>query len=126
VTGLSGARRWAAAVAAGLLAPCVLMLGLSWLTYRYRIEFYPALDFLTLLGLYLLLTRERAFTKSAAVRRVMNAALAISILSSSAGLLLHDISDEGAVPEEILSPGVVRYYQDALRYYVFEAKIFRL
>ena len=126
LTGLSGARRWAAAVAVGLLAPCVLMLGLAWMTYRYRIEFYPEIDFLTLLGLYLLLTQESAFTRSAAIRRVFSAALAISILSSTAALMLHDISDEGALPEEILSPGVVRYYHDAVRYYVYDRKIFRL
>ena len=124
--GLSRTGRWAAAVAAGLLVPCVLMLSLAWMTYRYRIEFYPELDFLTLLGLYLLLTQETAFTKSAAIRKVFNAALAISILASTAALMLHDISDEGTLPEEILSPGVVRYYHDAMRYYVYERKIFRL
>ncbi len=126
LTGLSRAGRQAAAVAAGLLAPCVLMLSLPWMTYRYRIEFYPELDFLTLLGLYLLVTQKTAFTKSAAIRKVFHAAFAISILTSVAALMLHDISDEGAVPEEILSPGVVRYYHDTLRYYVYEKKIFRL
>jgi hypothetical protein len=123
---LSSQGRWAAAVAAGLLAPCLLMLSLPWMAYRYRIEFYPAIDFLTLLGLYLFLTQVTAFTKSAAIRKLFSAALAVSILTSTAALMLHDISDEGAVPEEILSPGVVRYYQDSIRYYVHERKIFRL
>jgi hypothetical protein len=102
------------------------MLSLAWMTYRYRIEFYPELDFLTLLGLYVFLTQETACTKSAAIRIVFNTALAISILTSTAALMLHDISDEGAVPGEILSPGVVRYYHDTIRYYVYERKIFRL
>lgn len=118
--------RSTAAVAAGLLSPCFLMLSLAWMTYRYRIEFYPELDFLTLLGLYVFLTQETACTKSAAIRIVFNTALAISILTSTAALMLHDISDEGAVPGEILSPGVVRYYHDTIRYYVYERKIFRL
>jgi hypothetical protein len=123
---LSRAGRWAAAIAAGLLAPCVLMLSLAWMTYRYRIEFYPELDFLTLLGLYSFMTQQTAITKSAAIRKVFSAALAISILTSTAALMLHDISDEGASPEDLLSHGVVRYYHDQIRYYVYERKIFRL
>jgi hypothetical protein len=126
LAGLWHSGRWAFAVAAGLLAPCVLMLSLPWMTYRYRIEFYPALDFLMLLGVYLSLMHETALMKSAATRRIFIAALAISILSSVGSLMLHDISDEGALPEEILSPGVVRYYHDAMRYYVYEKKILRL
>jgi hypothetical protein len=122
----SRAGRQGAAVAAGLLAPCVLMIGLTWMTYRYRIEFYPEMDFLTLLGLYLLLTRETSVVKSAAVRLVFSIALTVSIVSSGAALMLHDMSDEGAEPEEILSHGVVRYYHDAVRYYVFDRKVFGL
>ncbi len=118
--------RWAVAVAAGLLGPCVLMLSLAWMTYRYRIEYYPEIDFLTLLGLYLCLTQKTAFTRSAASRIALNTALAISILTSTAALMFHDMSDEGAEPGEILSPGVVRYYHDVIRYYVYERNIFRL
>ncbi len=117
--------RWAAAVAVGLLAPCALMLSLAWMTYRYRIEFYPEIDFLTLLGLSLFLTQKGSLTRSATTRFIFGTALAISIVSSTAALMLHDMSDEGAEPEEILSPGVVQYYNGAIRYYVYERKIFQ-
>ncbi len=115
--GQRATRVWAAAVGAGLLAPCLLMLSLDWLTYRYRIDFYPEIDFLALLGLYLVVTDEAMLKKIGRLRKGLNAALAVSVLASVLGLTLHDVSDEGAVPDEVLSRGVVRYYQDTLRGY---------
>jgi hypothetical protein len=109
---------WAALVGLGLLAPCLLMLSLDWLTYRYRVDFYPEFDFLALLGLYVTVTDEAMLKKFARLRSGFSVALAVSVLASVAALTLHDISDEGgAPPEEILNRGVVRYYKDTLHDY---------
>jgi len=115
--GVERAHLWAAVVATGLLAPCVLMVSLAWLTYRYRIDFCPEIDFLALLGLYVTVTDEAILKKFARFRKGFNSALAISVLASVLGLTLHIVSDEGAEPEEILSQGVVHYYQVTLRDY---------
>jgi len=115
--GVERADLWAAVVATGLLAPCVLMVSLAWLTYRYRIDFCPEIDFLALLGLYVTVTDEAILKKFARFRKGFNSALAISVLASVLGLTLHIVSDEGAEPEEILSQGVAHYYQVTLRDY---------
>ena len=107
--GLSNRRRWAAAVSLGLLAPCLLMLALAWMIYRYRLEFYPEIDFLTLLGLYLTVTDEASLKRFARFRRWMTASLAISILGSMIALGLYDFSGDES-PQELLRSGIVQYY----------------
>ena len=111
--GIPPERQWAAAVAAGLLVPCALMLTLIWMCYRYRMEFYPEIDFLALLGLYFTVTDKNLLTKFAGVRRWMTAALAVSILSSFMAITLYDLSNFGP-SQEFLRSGVAQYYHQSV------------
>ena len=79
-------KEWAA-IAIGLLSPCVMILMAISMAYRYRMEFYPAIDFLAFLGLYAVLTDEGMQAKFARARPGMALALAISIVASMFGLI---------------------------------------
>jgi hypothetical protein len=106
--GLPAQSRWAAAVAIGLLAPCILMLTAIWAAYRYRTEFYPEIEFLALLGLYLILTSETMLAHFARFRKWMAAAIAVSIVSSLLSLALLDVGQP--IPPEPDPQGLVHYY----------------
>jgi hypothetical protein len=81
-----------AALAAGLLVPCILMLSYISMTYRYRMEFYPEIDFLAFLGLYSILTDQETRAKFGRCRIWMEAALIVSAVASFAALILYDVS----------------------------------
>jgi hypothetical protein len=90
-----------AAIAAGLSAPAILMLGYSYMTYRYRMEFYPVIDFLALLGLYAIVSSESVRAKFAQYRVWMEAALIISIAASFAALYFYWTAPFGPVQDFI-------------------------
>lgn len=115
---LRQAGRWAAAVAIGLLAPCVLMLTAIDMSYRYRMEFYPEIGFLAFLGLYSTVTDDAMLATLARYRKWMSAALTVSIVTSFMALSLYDLSDYG-VAEDSLRPGILHYYSNevAKRYH---------
>jgi hypothetical protein len=100
--------RWAAAVAIGLLAPCILMLTAIYLAYRYRMEFYPEVDFLALMGLYLTVTDETALARFAQFRRSMAAAVAISFACSFVSVALLDVGQ--SIPPQPDPQGLAHYY----------------
>lgn len=106
--GLPAQGRWAAAVAAGLLAPCALMLTAIWAAYRYRTELYPEIEFLAFLGLYLTVTNEKMLALFATFRKWMAAALAVSIATSLFSLALLDVGQP--IPPEPDPQGLVHYY----------------
>lgn len=83
------------AIAAGLAAPCLLMLTAISDTYRYRMEFYPEFDFLALLGLYTVLIDKGVQSKFERWRVWVIVALVLCIIASHCGLLLYDISPFG-------------------------------
>ncbi len=87
--------QWAA-IATGLLAPCVLMLTAISMTYRYRMEFYPEIDFLAFLGLYVILTDETIRVKFARYRVWMEMALIVSVAASFAALILYWMAPFGS------------------------------
>jgi cbb3-type cytochrome oxidase subunit 3 len=87
----SPAARSAAAVAIGLLAPCILMLTAMWVAYRYRMEFYPEFQFLAFLGLYLTVTDDKMLALFARFRKGIIAALVLSVASSFFFLFLVDV-----------------------------------
>jgi hypothetical protein len=89
--GISPAARYAAAVAIGLLAPCILMLTAMWVAYRYRMEFYPEFEFLAFLGLYFIVTDEKILALFARFRKTITAALVLSVASSFFFLFLVDV-----------------------------------
>jgi len=106
--GLSPAARSALAVAIGLLAPCILMLTAMWVAYRYRMEFYPEIEFLAFLGLYLTVTDEGMLALFSRLRTWMAAALATSIACSFFTLFLSDVGMP--VPPIMGGQGLVDYY----------------
>ena len=103
--------RWAAAVAVGLLAPCILMLAAIYMAYRYRMEFDPEIEFLAFLGLYLTVTDEVMLAKFARFRRSMAAALAISIACGFVSLELADVGQP--TPPQPDPQGLVHFYFQA-------------
>jgi hypothetical protein len=111
--GLPPVRQWAAAIAAGLLAPCIFILALVWEAYRYRMEFYPEIDFLALLGLYFTVTDQAMLARFARLRRWMTAALAVSVLSSFMALALYDLSYMSPAQGSLRS-GVVQFYSQSV------------
>lgn len=80
-----------AAVAAGLLAPCVLMLTAIFMAYRYRMDFYPEIDFLAFLGLYAAVGDETMLARFVRDRKWITAALVVSIVSSFGTLTVYDL-----------------------------------
>lgn len=102
----------AAAIGIGLLAPCVLIMTAISVAYRYRMEFYPEIDFLAFLGLYLTVTNPANLERFARFRKWIAAALAISIVGSLASLTLLDLGTGGGTEREV-SDGIVNYYRQA-------------
>jgi hypothetical protein len=113
IGGLPPARQWAAALAVGLFTPCLLMLTLVWMAYRYRMEFYPEIDFMALLGLYFIVTDQVMLAKFARLRKWMVAALIVSVVSSFVTLALYDLSYFGP-SQGFLRSGVVDFYSNAM------------
>jgi hypothetical protein len=104
--------RWLA-VAAGLAVPCILMLTAISMNYRYRMEFYPEMDLLALLGLYAVVTNEGLLGVFHRWRRWMAAALIVSIAGAFALMVLYKLTDWGP-SQQYLQDGVVRYYAQTM------------
>ena len=86
----------AIAVAAGLCAPCVLMLTAISLSYRYRIEFYPLLELMAFTGAFLFLRNTRQNPEPAALPKyLIGGGVAISAVASICALLLYKLSALG-------------------------------
>lgn len=118
--GLSPVGQWAAALAIGLSAPCMLMLMYISVTYRYRMDFCPAIDFLAFLGLYATLTNEAMLATFARFRKWITAGLILNIASSFTALSLYDLA--------LSPPGKLHgcYHQAVLLFYRLNARLFGL
>jgi hypothetical protein len=97
------------ALAAGLAVPCVLMLTFISMCYRYRMEFYPEMDLLAFLGLYVTVSNPALLARFNRCRRWMLAATIVSIVSAFAIMVLYKVSDFGP-SQPYLRNGVVHYY----------------
>lgn len=95
----------AAAISMGLFAPCLLMLTAISMTYRYRMEFYPEIDFLAFLGLYVVLTDETMRAKFARCRTWMESAMLVSVAGSLAALILYWMAPFGRA-QDIVRMGI--------------------
>jgi hypothetical protein len=115
--GLPAVGHWAAAIAIGLQVPCILMLSLAWMVYRYRLEFYPEIEFLAFLGLYLTVTDGPMLARFARVRRWLTAGLAVSVFASIMALALVNLSGDD-LPQVLLRPGVVQYYRSQFTFHL--------
>ena len=103
--GLPAVSQWAA-IAVGLSTPCILMLTAISMTYRYRMEFYPEIDFLAFLGLYVILTDEAMRARFAQIRVWMEGALIISVAASLAALFLYWAAPFGPA-RDLIHRGIV-------------------
>lgn len=106
--------RWLA-LAAGLAVPCFLMLSAIYMSFRYRMEFYPLMDLLAFLGLYAVVSDEAVLRKFVRCKRWMVAATLVSIITSFAMLVLYDLCEFGP-SREYLQGGLVHYYVDVVRH----------
>jgi hypothetical protein len=119
-TSLSPVGQWAVALAVGLFAPCMLMLMYISDTYRYRMDFCPAMDFLAFLGLYATLTNEAMLATFARFRKWITVGLIVNIASSFTALSVYDLA--------LSPPGKLHgfYHQAVLLFYRFNARLFGL
>lgn len=106
--------RWLA-LAAGLIVPCVLMLAAIYMSYRYRMEFYPLIDLLAFLGLYAVVCDEALLASFSRWRGWLIAATVVSVVASFAMLVLYELSEFGP-SREFLQGGIVHYYVDVVRH----------
>jgi hypothetical protein len=96
------------AVLAGLSLSAVLMLAAISMSFRYRIDFYPLLEFGAFVGLATLAT-------GAPTRRprVVAAAVAISIVSAHLTMALYRAGSFGPA-QQYLGKGIIAYYRGRL------------
>jgi hypothetical protein len=95
-------------LAAGLAVPPVLMTAAIAMTFRYRMEFYPLLEFLAFLGL----ARAPALDGASGRRRALLLVLAgWSVVAAHVWLLLYKLSPYGGLDP---ARGIVRLYQSLL------------
>lgn len=99
----------ALALAAGLAVPCLLMLMAMYMSYRYRMEFYPEIDFLAFLGLYATVSNPSLLARFNRSHHWMLAAAVVSIVSAFAMMVLYKLSEFGPA-QLLLRYGLVRYY----------------
>jgi hypothetical protein len=105
-----------AALAAGLCVPCVLMLSAISLTYRYRIEFYPLLEFTAFIGIFVFL-RRRPQPPSGHANYLIGAGAATSIGMSACALLLYRMSPFGSgIP--LMKAGFWAFYAEQWQLHV--------
>jgi hypothetical protein len=106
--------RWLA-LAAGLLVPCVLMLAAIYMSYRYRMEFYPLIDLLAFLGLYAVVSDEVLLASFSRCWRWMLTAAVVSVVTSFGMLVLYELSEFGPSRDQ-LQGGIVHYYVNVVQH----------
>ncbi len=97
------------ALASGLVIPCLLMLTAISMNYRYRMEFYPLIDLLAFLGLYLSVINPTYALRAQRHLRWFQLATAISILAAFVEMVLYKLSVFGPA-QQLLRQGLVHYY----------------
>jgi hypothetical protein len=103
-------------IGTGLAAPCLLMLSAISMNFRYRIDFYPLIEFGAFLGFLLLCRRPSAQTPIRRVRLLAIASTAIAIVGSHVVLVLYKLSGFGPA-SELTRIGVVAYYLHQIHAY---------
>jgi hypothetical protein len=97
------------ALSTGLAVPCILMLTAIYMSYRYRMEFYPEIDLLAFLGIYVTVSNPDLLARFNRCRRWMLIAAMVSVASAFAAMLLYWFSDFG-LSQPYLRNGLVHYY----------------
>lgn len=93
-------------IAMGLLTPCILMLTAISMTYRYRMEFYPEIDFLAFSGLYVILVDDKLRGIYARRRVWIETVLIVSVVASFAALYFYLAAPFGPA-QDFLHDGIV-------------------
>ena len=101
------------AVAAGLAIPIGLMLAAIGMTYRYRMEFYPLLEFAGLLAIRDISEDSTVRPLSARLRAALVAATFIGIVAAHVTLAMYKLSTFGP-GQKYLKSGIVFLYKEAL------------
>lgn len=97
------------AIATGLAAPWLLMLSAIYMTFRYRIEFYPLIEFGAFVGLLLLCSAPIRELWLRRIRVLAIVSAVVGIACSHAILILYKLSEFGPAVE-LLRGGIVAYY----------------
>jgi hypothetical protein len=75
----------------------------------YRLEFYPEIEFLAFVGLYLTVRDDAMLARLTRFRRWLTAGLVVSVFSCLMALALFNLSGD-ELPQQLLYRGIVRYY----------------
>jgi hypothetical protein len=100
----------AIAVAAGLSVSCFFILSFDVLSFRYRIDFHPFMEFGAFVGGALML--QSPFLARSVTRRGLLVASATSIVASFGELILYRASSFGTAVD--VKPGLLDYYMHTL------------
>jgi hypothetical protein len=113
----AGVNRFQAlAIVMGLTVPCFLMLSAISMNFRYRIDFYPLIEFGAWLGFMLLCGRTLASNSMRRVGSLAIASAALGIVGSHVIMILYKLSDAGPATE-LMRVGVVTYYLHQIHAY---------
>jgi hypothetical protein len=102
-------RARALAIGCGFIAPCVLMLTAISMNFRYRMEFYPIMEFGAFLGFLALCRSRRPTAAPGWMSRISIALAVVGILGSTLSLFLYKMSEFGPAFGP-LQVGVYNYY----------------
>src|SRR5262249_14326778 len=83
------------ALSIGLAVPCVLMSIAIYISYRYRMDFYPEIDLLAFIGFYIATSSAEGLAIFRRYRGLMVAATLVSVISAHGMLLLYKHSPFG-------------------------------
>lgn len=100
-------RTLVAVIAGGLAIPALLMLTAISMCFRYRLDFYPLLEFLAFVGLATYRSTDQP--PLWASRRLLLSLLCVSIVGSHLEMALYRLSDLGPA-QRLLADGIERYY----------------
>lgn len=116
--------RVAAALMIGFLIPVFLILTFQYMAFRYRMEFYPLLEFAAFLGFYAICanTGQHSALSRSRLSLILIVSAGLGIVYSHFALFLHKISPpgnyaRGGVDTGAVSPanGWVDYYYSSLK-----------
>ncbi len=96
--------------------PILLILMAMSMTFHYRGEFYPLLEFLACTGFFLLCAAptSRLATPSPAIRRLALTSYLLSALGSHLSPSFYDLSSFGSARDILPDRSIVDYYRSRL------------
>jgi hypothetical protein len=114
----------AVALMIGLLVPVFLILTFMYMAFRYRMEFYPFLEFSAFLGFYGICVNPDEFSALSRNRLslILIASAGFGIVYSHFALFLHKISPPGHYPPAGTAAGAPSPTDGWLQYYRFHLK----